>query len=229
MDARSSAARSAVTALVVGLGILLALFALGLGARLLLFLGLLVLGPGLWWRWKTREFRQGVKEMRRGSRGAAASHFRRFIEMAETNGSFLRYQPFFNLGRPYDYVAAAHNNLGVLALHSGDRERARADFKAAIARSPVFAPAHYGHAAVTLLDGDLDAAERAARAGLDAEPGHRPCAVLLALCHAERGDLTAAEAVLGELRKPLSIEQARAHWAKMYRFWGATAQAERWE
>ncbi len=229
MHARSSPARPAVTALVVGLGIVLALFALGFGARLLVFLGLLVLGPGFWWRWKTREFRQGVREMRRGHGDIAASHFRRFIEMAEINGSFLRYQPFFNLGRPYHYVAAAHNNLGVLALHSGDRETACADFTAATARSPVFAPAHYGHAAVLLLDGDLDHAERAARAGLDAEPGHRPCAVLLALCHAERSDRSAAEAVLRELRKPLSFDQGRSHWAKMYQFWGAPDRATKWE
>jgi tetratricopeptide (TPR) repeat protein len=192
-------------------------------------LGGLILAPGLWWRWRTREFRRGMRALRRGDLEASRARFEVFLEDVEQGGRFLRYQPFFNLGRPYDYVAAARNNLGVIALRSGDRAGAVRAFDSAAERAPNFAPAHYGRAAVRLLAGDLEGAESAAREGLRGQPGHRPCAILAALCRAERGDRAGAEELLGGLRKPVDWDRARAFWAKLYRFWGEDEAAARWE
>ncbi|MEE9246614.1 MAG: hypothetical protein V3U63_10470 [Gemmatimonadota bacterium] len=229
MAQRSSTARPAVVALFGGIAVLLVLFTLGIKARALLVVGLLVLAPGFWWRWKTREFRRGIRALRRGEAELSREHFRGFLGAVEHHSGFLRYQPFFNLGRPYDYVAAAHNNLGALALQSGDRVTARREFEAAIGRRTGFAPAYYGRAAVSLLDGDLEDAESAARAGLVFEPRYRPCAILVALCQAERGDRSAAEASLAGLSKPMNWNEAPILWAKMYHLWGEPDRAAKWE
>ncbi len=220
--------RYAVLAFLIGLGVLLVLLSLGVRPGFIVAVAGLALAPGLWWRWRTREFRHGVRALRKGRTDAARDHFQRFLADAEADDRFLRWQPFFNLGRPYDYVAGAHNNLGVLALRRGDREEARARFRTTLDRAPGFVQGHYGMAASRLIEGDLDAATEAARAGLGVEPGNRPCAILLALCHAERGDRAAAEEVLDGLTKPISWEDARSMWAKMYRFWRADERAERW-
>lgn len=214
--------------MLIGLGALLLAYALGLGAGVLLVLGALLLGPTLWWRWKTREFRRGMRALRRGQRREAESWFDLFLQRTERDGGFLRYQPVFNLGRPYDYRAAAHNNLGVLHLRAGKRDAARREFDRALASSPRFAPACYGRGALHLLEGDLAAAEASAREGLRAEPGHRPCSVLAALCRAELGDREGAEALLASLRKPIDWESARHLWAQMYSFWGAEDRSGRW-
>lgn len=227
--AQRSPTRSAVIALMTGVALLLLALTLGVRARLLVVLGLLVLAPGLWWRWKTRRFRQGVRALRRGEREAAAERFREFLEQIETDDGFLRYQPFFNLGRPYDYVAAGHNNLGALALQAGDRAGARRELEAAVARPGAFAPAYYGRAALSLLEGDLEMAERTARAGLEADPRYRPCGILLALCLAERGERAGAETTLASLKKPLSWDEARSLWAGMYRLWGESERAAKWK
>lgn len=229
MRTDSSMARPAMTALVIGLAIVLALFAFGLGPGVLLILGALVLGPSLWWRWKTREFRRAVRALRANRPDTARAGFQTFIERVARDDGFLRYQPFFNLGRPYDYVAAAHSNLGVLALRIGDRSEAERAFETALTRSPGFAEAHYGQAAARLLGDRPAEAEQAALAGLASQPGHRPCAILAALCRAEQGDREGAKELLSGLRKPLGWDAAVALWAKMYRFWGADGRAARWE
>ena len=227
--AQRSPTRPAVVALMTGIALLLLALTLGVRARLLLVLGLLVLAPGLWWRWKTGRFRQGVRALRRGEQEAAAERFREFLGQVETDDGFLRYQPFFNLGRPYDYVAASHNNLGALALQAGDRAGARRELEAALDRPGAFAPAYYGSAALSLLEGDLEIAESTARAGLEADPRYRPCGILLGLCLAERGDRSGAEAALAGLKKPLSWDEASSLWASMYRFWGESERAARWK
>ncbi len=225
----TSSSRSAVTALLIGIGALILMLTLGVGAQLLAALGLIVLAPGFWWRHKTREFRSGVRYLRRGDGENAENHFRSFLLTAAREGGFLRYQAFFNLGRPYDYVAAAHNNLGALALQAGDRSTARREFDAAIALGTAFAPAYFGRAGVNLLEGDLGAAEEDAGAGLSAEPRYRPCSILLALIRAERGDSVGAEEVLAGLRTPISLDDARLLWAEMYDQWKAKDRAAKWE
>lgn len=220
--------RAPVIALILGVGVLVVLLALGVQASGLVLLGAMVVAPGLWWRWRTREFRRGVRALRRGNGGEAAVHFRAFLEDVRRDDSFLRYQPFFNLGRPYDYVAAAHNNLGALSLQEGDSAKARRHFDAALERPGRFPPACYGRAAVNLLESKLEQAELDARAGLDADPKHRPSRILLALILAERGDRGAAEEVLAGLRKPLDWDNARSLWSKMYRFWNEEQRAARW-
>lgn len=225
----SSTTRTTVYALILGVGALVILLTVGVRAPGLVALGLLVVGPGLWWRWRTREFRRGVRALRRGDGREAAARFQRFLEDVRRDGGFLRYQPFFNLGRPYDYVAAAHNNLGALSLREGDRTAARRHFEAALDRPGRFPPARYGRAALNLLESNLEEAESDARAGLEADPRHRPSRILLALILAEADDRQSAEEALAGLRKPLDWDEARDLWSKMYRYWQAEARAARWE
>lgn len=228
-ESEAGMARTAVIALFIGVGLILLAFTLGLGPGALIVAGALLLGPTLWWRWKTREFRRGVRAMRRGQPDVARTEFRAFLDRVRSANGFLRYQPLFNLGRRYDYVSAAHNNLGVLALQAGDRETAAREFRAALDRARDFAPACYGLAAVRLLEGEHGAAEAAARQGLETNPGHRPCAIIAALARAERDDREGAEEILADLSKPIEWERARTLWSSMYRFWGEEARARRWD
>ena len=66
-------------ALIATLGLLLVLLLFRPpGWAMLLFLVALFL-PGRWWHWKTRRFRRGLRQLKRGDAGEARSEFEAFL------------------------------------------------------------------------------------------------------------------------------------------------------
>ncbi|MEN8145102.1 MAG: tetratricopeptide repeat protein [Gemmatimonadota bacterium] len=143
--------------------------------------------PGRWWRWRTREFRRGLKLIQAGKLDQAREKLEAFLADIRRDESFARVQPYFNLGRPYPYEAAAESNLGVARLVGGEPRRALTHFKAALDSAPDWFQARFGEASALRLSGDLPGAETAVRAALDTRDKYVPARLLLALILRERG------------------------------------------
>lgn len=161
----------------------------------------LLLLPGRWWRWRTRRFRRGVKALRRGETGRARAELEAFLREVEADDRFHRLQRWFNLGRPYPYVAAARSNLGIVALREGEPVAAVGEFERAVEADPGFAQALYGLGVARWRLGDLEGAEAAALAAAGARGSYLPARVLLGVVRRERGDEAGAEAALEEVRE----------------------------
>ncbi len=158
--------------------------------------------PGRWWRWRTRDFRRGLKLIQSGQLEPARDKLETFLADIRRDESFARVQPYFNLGRPYPYEAAAESNLGVARLVGGEPGRALAHFRAALVSAPDWFQARFGEASALRLSGDLPAAETAVRAALDTRDKYVPARLLLALILRERGG-DAREAEAEELLEPV--------------------------
>ncbi|MBT8461940.1 MAG: tetratricopeptide repeat protein [Gemmatimonadetes bacterium] len=183
-------------ALVAALGLLLVLLLFRPpGWATVLFLVALFL-PGRWWHWKTRRFRRGLRQLKRGNAGEARSEFEAFLFQVSRGPNFRRLQPYFNLGRSYPYEAAGRSNLGVCDLLQGRPEAALEKFRAAQAEEPSWVPALYGKAVALKLIGETEAAETAARRALELRPTYLAARLLLGSVLKSSGRDAEAEAVL---------------------------------
>lgn len=199
-------------ALIAALGLLLALLLFRPpGWVMVLFLVALFL-PGRWWHWKTRRFRRGLRQLKRGDGGAARSEFEAFLFQVARETNFRRLQPYFNLGRSYPYEVAGRSNLGVCDLLQGKPDAALERFRAALAEQPSWAPARYGEAVALRLTGDVAAAEQSARRALEVRPSYLAARLLLASLLQESGRREEAEELLGPIaengRDPDALLQA---------------------
>ncbi len=191
-------------ALIAALGLLLVLLLFRPpGWVLILFLVALFL-PGRWWHWKTRRFRRGLRQLKRGNAGEARSEFEAFLFQVSRAPNFRRLQPYFNLGRSYPYEVAGRANLGVCDLLQGKPEAALERFCAALAEEPSWVPAVYGKAVALKLLGDAEASETAARQALELRPTYLAARLLLGSMLKNSGRDTEAEAVLAPV-----IEEGR--------------------
>lgn len=157
--------------------------------------------PGRWWRWRTRRFRRGVKALRRGETARAREELERFLAEVEDDARFQRFQPWFNLGRRYPYIAAARSNLGIAALRRGEHETATAAFERALEAEPGFVQALYGLGVARWRRGRLVEAEGSALEALAANGSYVPARVLLAAIRRERGDRSGFEEVSAAIRE----------------------------
>jgi tetratricopeptide (TPR) repeat protein len=189
-------------ALVVALGILLALALLRPPGWIVIGVVLLLFLPGRWWRWRTRRFRRGLRLLRRGEPEGAAREMEAFLAGVRADPNFAQAQPYFNLGRTYPYEAAAHSNLGVVRLRRGDPGAALDSFRAALEVAPEWVQAWYGQAVALRLEGSLPASEAATRRALELRPTYLAARLLLALVLREQGKDGEVEAVL----EPLAAE-----------------------
>ncbi len=171
------------------------------GALVVVAVVVLLLGPGRWWRWRTRRFRRGVRAIRRGDLAAGRGELEAFLEQIRDDPRFDRLQPLFNLGKRYSYRAAALSNLGVADISSGRADRALERFEQALAIDPGSVQAQFGVGLARRQAGDLAGAARAADRALMIRPGYLPARLLLALARRESGDRRCAEAALEPLRE----------------------------
>ncbi len=199
-------------ALIAALGLLLVLLLFRPpGWVMVLFLVALFL-PGRWWYWKTRRFRRGLRQLKRGDAGEARSEFEAFLFQVARGLNFRRVQPYFNLGRSYPYEVAARANLGVCDLMQGRPEPALEKFRAALAEEPSWVPARYGEAVALKLLGESKAAERSARQALEHRPTYLAARLLLGSVLRDSGRSAEADEVLAPIaedgRDPEALLQA---------------------
>jgi len=199
-------------ALIATLGLLLVLLLFRPpGWAMLLVLVALFL-PGRWWHWKTRRFRRGLRQLKRGDAGEARSEFEAFLFQVAREPNFRRVQPYFNLGRSYPYVVAGRANLGVCDLLQGKPEAALERFRAALAEDPAWVPALYGEAVALKLTGQVEAAEQSARHALELRPSYLAARLLLGSLLRESGRRPEADEVLAPIveegRDPEALLQA---------------------
>lgn len=168
------------------------------GWLLILFLVLLFV-PGRWWYWKTRRFRRGLRQLKRGETGSARSELEAFLFQVARESNFRRVQPYFNLGRSYPYRAAAHSNLGVCDLMEGKAEPALVRFRVALAEDPAWVPALYGASVALKLLGQPEQAEVSARQALALRPSYMAARLLLGSLLTEAGRSAEAEEVLAPI------------------------------
>ena len=186
-------------ALLAALVLLLILLALRPpGWVLILFLVLLFV-PGRWWHWKTRRFRRGLRQLKRGDTGTARSELEAFLFQVARESNYRRVQPYFNLGRSYPYQVAAHSNLGVCDLMEGKSEPALARFRTALAEDPSWVPALYGVAVALKLLGHREEAEASARQALNLRPSYLAARLLLGSLLTEAGRQVEADEFLAPI------------------------------
>ena len=79
----------------------------------------------------------------------------------------------------YPNYVRAHNNLGVLYLKAGLKDKAFLEFSKAVEFDPKFAPGYVNQARVSISDGKFDEAEPALKKAIEADPSALNAMVLL--------------------------------------------------